>query len=265
MGCISSATYPISTIRAVIFHLPRLEKAKWPRHDGGVKFPERLRVLLATLFFAVLLAGCQHLPPNSLATHNSVGWEKEIAAFEASDRTNPPPRNGIIFYGSSSIRRWQTLQSDFPGLPVVNRGFGGSQLADAVNFADRAVIPFAPRQVVIYSGVNDIDAGKSPDVVFGDFVALVTRLRATLPHTRIALISAVTNPRRWSEVEQVKRFNSLAEHYCRKHGIAFIDVFPLMLLPDGHPNPELFVEDRLHMNAKGYAIWTRAVAPYLVK
>lgn len=232
---------------------------------SGVKIPARFRVLLSTLLFALLLVGCRHLPPNSLAKHDSSRWEKDITAFEASDWTNLPPRNCIVFYGSSSIRKWTTLPADFSGLPVVNRGFGGSQLADAVNFADRVLVPEAPRQVVIYSGVNDIDAGKSPEIVYGDFVALVSKIRTGLPHAQIAFISAVTNPRRWSEVDKVKRLNFLVERYCRRHHIAFINVFPLMLLPDGHPNPELFVEDRLHMNAKGYAIWTRAVAPYLVK
>ena len=127
-------------------------------------------------------------PPNSLASHDSSGWEKEIAAFEAADRTNRPPSGCIVFVGSSSIRLWKSLATDFPGLPVVNRGFGGSQIADSVNLAERVILPYNPRQVVVYAGGNDIHAGKDPDVVYGDFVALMTKLRARLPEARLAYI-----------------------------------------------------------------------------
>ena len=139
----------------------------------------------AALGFA-LLAGCQSIPPNSLATHDSQRWEKEIRALEAADAAAKLPAGGIVFVGSSSIKRWQTLAGDFPGLPVVNHGFGGSQLADSFHFADRIIIRNQPRQVVIYAGGNDINAGKDPEIVFGDFVALVKKLRAALPHARIS-------------------------------------------------------------------------------
>ena len=211
----------------------------------------------------LLLVGCRTPLPNSLATHNSEKFEPEIAAFEASDRTNPPPKDCVVFVGSSSIKRWTNLAADFPDLPVVNRGFGGSQLADSVHFADRILFPYQPRQVVIYAGGNDINAHKSPEVVFGDFVALVTKLRATLPKTRVAFIAIAPNPQRWSQADKIRRFNSMAESYCRRHGVRFINVFPLMLGPDGQPKPDIFVADRLHMNAKGYAIWRVAVRPYL--
>ncbi|MEY4385074.1 MAG: hypothetical protein RLY20_357 [Verrucomicrobiota bacterium] len=213
----------------------------------------------------MLLAGCKSLPPNSLATHKSEPWEKEIRGLEAADKTNLPPAGCIVFVGSSSIRLWKTLAQDFPAQPVVNHGFGGSQLADSVNFAERIIIRNQPRQVVIYAGGNDIAAGKDADIVFGDFVALVTKIRPALPHVRISFIASAPNPFRWAQVEKVKRLNSLAEEYCRKHGMDFIDVFPLMLGPDGQPKPDIFVSDRLHMNAKGYAIWREAVGPYLVE
>jgi lysophospholipase L1-like esterase len=221
----------------------------------------------STFLFLALLglvgASGQTAPVNSLATHNSKQWEKEIQAFERKDQTNLPPPDCIVFVGSSSIRKWTNLTVHFPGLPVINRGFGGSQLADSVNFADRIIIPYNPKQVVIYAGGNDINAGKSADIVYGDFVALVTKIRSALPHTRIAYISSAPNPSRWAQVEKVKRLNELAEAYCRHNGIDFINVFPLMLGPDGLPKPDIFVSDRLHMNPKGYEIWREAVGPYL--
>lgn len=219
--------------------------------------------VILTLLCFVALSGCRTLPPNSLAHHNSSKWQGEIKALLAQDQTNPPPARPIVFTGSSSIRLWQTLAADFPDCPVLNRGFGGCQLADVVNYADRVVIPYRPRQVVIYCGGNDINAGKAPDLVYGDFVALVERLQSALPGVRLAYIASAPNPARWAEVERVRRLNRLVEEYCRKHRLDFIDVFPLMLGADGQPRPELFVADRLHMNATGYALWKTAVRPYL--
>jgi lysophospholipase L1-like esterase len=229
--------------------------------DDHSRRPGVSLTLLLTLMFA--WSGCRTAPPNSLATHDSTNWENAVAAYEASDRTNAPPKNAIVFVGSSSIVRWKSLAEDFPGLPVVNRGFGGSQLADSVNFAGRIVIPYAPRQVVVYAGGNDLHAHKPADVVYGDFVALMEKLRQHLPHARLGFISSAPNLKRWEQVEEVKRLNTLAAAYCRRHGITFINVFPLMLGPDGRPRPDIFVEDGLHMNAKGYALWRQAVAPYL--
>jgi len=248
--------------RAGLLASVRLWAAGFCRRRDCLRLPA-VGLQICALALVLAAAGCASLPPNSLATHQSGLWAREIAAFEARDLTNPPPKGCIVFVGSSSIKRWTNLAADFPSLPVINRGFGGSQLADAANFANRIVIPYAPRQVVIYSGGNDIHAGKDPDLVYGDLVALITRVHAQLPHARIAYISSAPNPSRWAEVEKVKRLNALAEAYCRHHGYDFINVFPLMLGPDGRPKPDIFVADRLHMNAGGYAIWRTAVAPYL--
>ena len=218
---------------------------------------------LALSVAGLLLAGCHTPIPNSLSTHDSAKWQNEIRALEASDVTNRPPPGSIVFVGSSSIKRWKTLAADFPDLPVFNRGFGGSQLADSVNYAERIVIPYRPREVVIYAGGNDINAGKSAEVVFGDFVALAEKIRKASPKTRVAFISIAPNPSRWKEVEKVKAANSLIERYCRRHHLIFINVFHLMLGPDGKPKPDIFVADRLHMNEKGYRIWREAVRPYL--
>lgn len=191
-------------------------------------------------------------------------WENEIAAFETADRANPPAKGGIIFVGSSSIKKWTTVQEDFPHHRVLNRGFGGSQLGDSVHFADRIVIPYAPRMVVVYAGGNDLNAGKTPGQVFAAFQAFVEKVRAQLPETTIAYISIAGNPKRWAQVEQVKATNALIADYIGKNpGLKFIDVFPRMLGADGLPLPDIFVADRLHMNAKGYELWTGIVGPAL--
>lgn len=221
------------------------------------------RVLCIVLLAATAGTVLGQLPPNSVARQDSKKWERDIEAFEATDRTNPPPKDCIVFVGSSSIRFWSTLSQDFPGLPVLNRGFGGSELADSVNFADRIITLYHPREVVIYAGANDLAGGKSPELVYGDFVALVAKIRQELPAVRMAFIACAPNPKRWGIVEKVKAFNGLVQQYCRAHQVIFIDVFPLMLGPDGLPKPDIFRADRLHMNPKGYVIWRQAVAPEL--
>jgi lysophospholipase L1-like esterase len=223
------------------------------------------RILMPFLLFFLALSsvGSCQLPPNSVARQDSTKWEHEIAAFEASDRTNPPPKDCIVFVGSSSIRMWSSLKTDFPGMPVVNRGFGGSELADSVNLADRIILPYGPKQVVIYAGANDLAAGKNPEIVFGDFVALVSKIHEHLPEAGIVFIASAPNPKRWANVENIRKFNGLAAAYCLQHDLAFIDVFSLMLGSDGRPKPGIFREDGLHMNAKGYVLWKQVIAPYL--
>jgi lysophospholipase L1-like esterase len=158
---------------------------------------------------------------------------------------------------------WTNLAAVFPGLPIVNRGFGGCQLADVYNYADQIVVPYAPRQVVLYAGGNDINAGKAPEVVFGDFVALMNKLRIRLPNARLSFISCPPSPKRWEQTDRIRHLNALIASYCRRNGIDFIDTFDLMLGPDGLPRPDIYISDRLHMNQTGYAVWTAAVRPYL--
>ena len=179
-------------------------------------------------------------------------WDKDIAAFEAQDRTNPPPKGAILFIGSSSIRLWKTLPEDLPDHKVINRGFGGSQIADSVHFVDRMVLPYQPKRIVMYAGGNDINGGKTPEQVASDFKAFVARVHAKLPETKIAYISIAGNPARWAQVERVKEANRLIREFTTTDKrLSFIDVFPHMLGKDGMPLPEIFVADRLHMNEKG--------------
>lgn len=227
----------------------------------AMPIPRRLAGSLLIVLLAANAASAQAPAP---ASSNPQQWEKEIQAFEAADKTSPPPQNGIVFIGSSSIRLWKTLAQDFPGLPVVNRGFGGSQLPDSTYFAARIVAPYKPRLIVMYAGGNDINAGRSPEQVFADYRTFVETVRTSLPSTRIAYISIAGNPARWAQVDRVRKANQLIEAYTKQApNLAFIDIFPAMLDASGQPRPELFVEDRLHMNPNGYAIWTKIVGPYL--
>jgi lysophospholipase L1-like esterase len=191
-------------------------------------------------------------------------WETDIRAFEAADAADPPAKGGIVFIGSSSIRLWTSLATDFPGMPVLNRGFGGSQLPEVTTYVGRIVRPYQPRQVIVYCGGNDINAGRSATDVLTDFQALVRAIHAAGPGTRVAYISVAPNPARWSQIEIVKAANqAIKEWIATDPRLTFIDVFAAMLGPDGQPKPDIFVADRLHMNAKGYAIWRAVVGPHL--
>ncbi len=213
-----------------------------------------------TAFLFLLVASTASL----LAQTKSAPFESEINAFEASDKTNPPPKGAIVFIGSSSIRMWNTLAHDFPQHRVLNRGFGGSQIIDSVNYAARIVTPYEPKQIVLYAGGNDINAGKSPEQIFNDFKSFLEKVRTASPGTPVAYISIAPNPARWSQIENIKAANNLIADYIRQDSkLTFINVFAKMLGEDGKPRPEIFGPDRLHMNARGYELWTSIVRPYL--
>jgi len=221
----------------------------------------------ALLLLLVCLLATRWCPASgSEANAGSAKWEAAIAAFESADKTNPPPRDAVLFVGSSSIRLWKTLAQDFPEWKVINRGFGGSEIADSVAFADRIVLPYRPKTIVLYAGDNDIAGGKSPEQVFADFKAFVQRTRPALPKTKISFISIKPSRARWRLAEKIQAANQMIRNFCGQNdSLIYIDVFNPMLGADGRPRAELFVEDQLHMNPKGYALWSGIIRPCLEK
>jgi lysophospholipase L1-like esterase len=196
--------------------------------------------------------------------HDFAKWEKEIATFEQMDRTNPPPKDAVLFTGSSTIRRWTTLAQDFPGQRVINRGFGGSEILDAAHFADRIISPYAPRVIFLRAGGNDLWHGKLPEQVFADFRDFVTKVHAKLPETEIVFISLNPTPSRWVEHEKEQALNALVQEFIRgKPRLKYVDTYPMVLGADGRPRAELFVADQLHFNAAGYALLADRVRPFL--
>ncbi len=191
-------------------------------------------------------------------------WEAEIKKFEETDLKNPPPKGGVLFVGSSSVRLWSSLAEDFPAVKIINRGFGGSDIEDSTHYAGRIVSPYRPKLIVLYAGDNDLANGKSPEQVFEDFKAFVGRVRRDLPQARIAFISIKPSPARQHLIEKQKATNGMIEKYVsREKGLSYIDVFTPMLGGDGGMRPELFVGDGLHLNKEGYALWKSVTAPHL--
>ena len=190
-------------------------------------------------------------------------WEPAIRDFEAREQEAPTAKGGIVFIGSSSIRRWD-LEKYFPGLPVTNRGFGGSRIADSTRYADRILRPIEPRVVVLYAGDNDINAGKTPDQVASDYRAFVAKIRAALPRTRIVFIALKPSLRRWKLVGAMREANeAIREIAAEDPRLAFVDVDAPMIGSDGRPRPQLFAEDGLHLSAEGYELWASLVLPHL--
>lgn len=212
-------------------------------------------------FLLALLAVCI---PAAASAQTDAPFAPHMRAFAALDAKAMPAPGGILFLGSSSITFWSTLAADFPGLPVLNRGVGGSMIADSVRYADRVVLPYKPRTIVFYAGDNDIAAGHAPEQVLADFQALVDVVHTTLPQTRILFVSIKPSIKRWAEIADIRRANALIAAYtAQTPQLGFIDIFPAMLGPDGLPRPELFLPDGLHMTRPGYLIWRDAILPYL--
>jgi lysophospholipase L1-like esterase len=228
-----------------------------------------LALTLCLPFFSSRSSNAQTLPATSTAaaTTRPTGparWEKEIAAYEAADRANPPAKGGIVFTGSSTIRGWKTLASDFPDHHVLNRGFGGSQIVDATHFADRIIFPYAPRMVVLRAGGNDIHSGKSPERVFADYQAFVERIRAKLPDAEIVFIGLAPAPSRWAERDANRKLNQIVERYTTTlPGLKYVETYDTTVAADGSPREELFVKDRLHFNEAGYKLLVERVRPVL--
>lgn len=191
-------------------------------------------------------------------------WQKEIDAFAEIDRRQTPPAGAALFVGSSSIRKWDELRGDFPASSVVNRGFGGSHLEDVIFFFDRVVAPFRARKIFLYAGENDITAGKSPARVAADFQTFVRLVRDRSPRAVIYFISLKPSPARWHLRDEMQETNRLVATACEKNkNCVFVDVWTAMLDQAGRPRADIFIEDRLHMNRKGYEIWRDRLRKHL--
>jgi lysophospholipase L1-like esterase len=224
----------------------------------------RVRGRPAKILACVLLlviganAGAQHRGPEQ--------WQAEISSLVAGDGAHPPPRHAVLFVGSSSIRLWTTLAGDFPGVPTINRGFGGSRIADSTYYADRIIVPYQPRIVVMYAGDNDIAEGRTSLQVVDDFKAFVARVRRDLPDIVVVYVSIKPSVARAGMRPQMFAANHGIAQWARtKKDVVFVDIASKMLDANGKPRPDLLREDGLHMQPAGYAIWIAALKPVLAR
>jgi hypothetical protein len=219
--------------------------------------------------FSICALLCLVLARNAFSqdtNHNFAKWEREITAFEQQDKTNLPPKDSLLFTGSSTIRLWKTLAQDFPNHQVVNRGFGGCEIVDVTHFADRIIFPYRPKMIFLRCGGNDLYGGKSAEQVFADYQEFVRVVQAKLSETEIVFIGLSPSIARWSQHEKERELNELATKYSesRTH-LKYIEDYDIVLGPDGKPRPELFVSDKLHFSAEGYKLLVESVRPFLPK
>jgi lysophospholipase L1-like esterase len=196
------------------------------------------------------------------------GWESDIRAFEKQDQVNPPKAGSIVFTGSSSFVRWQSLSEDMKPLPVINRAFGGSEYTDVNQYASRTVIAYHPPAVVVYAGDNDLAAPtpNTPQSVAKQVQQFVEIVHAQLPGTWIYVLSIKPSYLRWDAWPRMKEANQLIKDYVRTQPrVEYVDVATPMFGGQAKPPRDLFVEDGLHPTAKCYALWTSILKPVLLR
>ena len=214
-------------------------------------------ILLCLILFVTHFLHAQSLP-----------FADEIKKFRQADSVQMPPQHAILFVGSSSFTKWTDVQQYFPAHKIINRGFGGSRLLDVIMYADDVIFPYQPKQIIVYCGENDIAYNDtvSAQTVTNRFVTLFEIVRSIWDTVPVAFVSIKPSPSRDKFRPVVVEANKLIKNFlASKSNTAFIDVYSKMLAADGNPMPDIFIEDRLHMNAKGYAIWQKAIEPYLLK
>jgi len=183
-------------------------------------------------------------------------WDAEINSLTEIDQKQTPPKDAVLFVGSSSMRLWKNLRTNFPQINVINRGFGGSRLEDVNFYFDRIIAPYNPKTIVLYAGENDVNDGIAPEKILADFQKFSKLVRAKFPKAKLLYVSLKPSPSRWKLADNFRKTNELIKNEIAKDKRAkFIDVWTLMLNEKGEPKDELFVADKLHMNEKGYAIW----------
>jgi lysophospholipase L1-like esterase len=212
----------------------------------------------------VAIACAARLSAQSASTPDPTRFEKNVAAYEAADKSTPPPKGAILLAGDSQFYRWKTVAEDLPDYTIVNRGIDSFQTPDLLHYIDRLVLPYAARLIVLHVGGNDIHNGRTPDAVLADFISFVEKVRAVQPDVRIAFTSITPSPGRWSEADARIKANTLVKNYvATQKGLHFIDLWDAMLGPGGQPREDLWVEDRIHPNHEGYLLRVKIMRPLL--
>ena len=218
-----------------------------------------MKKLLAFLFAVVVGA-------STVAAQEDRPFYNDIRGFKIADSIQAPPQDAILFVGSSSFRMWNDLQKDFPKKTVINRGFGGSSLPHVIDYANDIIFPYNAKQIVIYAGENDFAASDtvSAQTVANRFQQLFYLIREKQPEVPIVFISIKPSPSRAHLMRKMSEANHLIKEFLDdQKKTEFVDVYTLMLNETGHPREDIFLEDKLHMNRKGYDIWKKALKRHL--
>jgi len=218
-------------------------------------------VTTLALLAVAIWAGLGIQTPGPRPSLDPARFEPDIAAFEAEDRSTPPPEGATLFVGSSSIRYWDVARA-FPTLRTIRRGYGGSHVSDTLHFFDRIVLRYRPSLVVFYAGDADVSGGKDAATIAADTLALVRRIHAQLPAAAVIVIGTKPSPLHWPHIGTIREANRrVREGLAPDRLAAYVDVEAALLGADGLPRPDCFTENRLNLNDRGYEAWTAAVRP----
>jgi len=217
--------------------------------------------------FILLLAGfCLLLIQGSysLQAQDPARFKSEVEQLVNADHNLDLSKKLVVFTGSSSVRMWKDVQSYFPAYQVINNGFGGSHFSDLLHYYNELILRFTPDILFIYEGDNDIQSGKKPEDIIKEVKTLVKMIRKDLPQTRIILISAKPSVARWALKNEYETLNKgLKKLSKRKKSVEFADVWSAMLDENGEVFKDIFLQDNLHMNKKGYDIWGEVIGQFL--
>lgn len=218
---------------------------------------------LAFLVFYLTLTSLSVKAQDRSGVPDPLRFEKEIRSFEQWDAKNSAPDRAVLFVGSSSIRFWNTAEA-FPGYPVINRGFGGSHITDVLFYYKRLIGRFDPSLIVFYCGENDIYSGQSTQRVFNDYLELLDRISNDFPDAHFLYVSIKPSSSRLEHSERFAEFNRMVEEYNQSNEVLhYIDLASPLTNANGRPDDSLFVDDRLHLNEKGYELWTDRLSGFL--
>ena len=194
-----------------------------------------------------------------------IRFAANIEAFLEQDRVSPPPRDGILFTGSSIFRQWADLQADMAPLPAYNRAFGGSRTWEVLHYMDKIVLPYKPRIIVYYCGSNDVNAGETADAIAGRFKEFVARVEKALPGTRVFFVSINRAPEKRARWDVVDAANAQVEAFAAASAtVDYIDVNPALFDAKGNPRLDLYREDQLHFLRPAYVEFTKIIKPVLM-
>lgn len=231
----------------------------------------KIFIVIPLILIMTAIAGVLYLHKYypGIASGIPLYWEKSIRLFENYDKQHPPKKGEIVFVGSSSIKFWQSLSRDMAPLITIRRGFGGCRISDVVFYTDRIVTPYEPRAVVLFAGTNDLMGSiwdKSPEQILHHYKKFVSKVHKKLPLTSIYYLSITPTRARLRYWPTANRANTLIKEYCAAHKrLYFIDTTDAIMGNDGLPRDDLFIADDLHLNEKGYALWTSLIKPHLMQ
>ena len=225
-------------------------------------------VFISGIRIALLLVviNLQPIKAQTKAVSKEDKYAKEITEFAQADKKGIDSTNLVVFIGSSTLRKWTDMQSYFPQSNILNHGFGGSRLAEAIYFADKFVYQYKPAQVVLYEGDNDLAGGIPVETLLADLKVFVRLTEIKLPKTPIVLLSVKYSPRRDAQREKMKEYNAkMKEFAASKPNLKYVDIASVVVDEKGRYRKELFTSDSLHVNADCYKLFANKIEPFLIK